>query len=58
MQTNFPRREAPSYSDSPTAWWHSASMLDREADLQLSLGRHVAAERLAERADALREVGR
>jgi hypothetical protein len=35
-----------------------ASQLDREADLQLALGRHLAAERLSRQAEELRESAR
>ena len=58
MPNEFPRREAPTLSPCLPPWWHSPSALDREADMQLALGRHIAAERLAERAAELREVGR
>ena len=35
-----------------------AAILDREADFELQLGHHLAAERLAHRAAELREPGR
>ncbi len=56
MQTDFTRYVAPTYPHARTPEWHSATWLNRQADLQLSLGRHVAAERLAERAAELREA--
>ncbi len=56
MHNDFQRHEAQTYPHARTVEWHSEAWLNRQADLQLSLGRHVAAERLAERAAELREA--
>ena len=56
MQTEVSRIVAHAYPHAFPSEWHSVSWLNRQADLQLSLGRHVAAERLAERAAELVEA--
>ena len=56
MHNDFPRYEAPTYSHARAPEWHSATWLSRQADAQLAMGRHVAAERLEARAAELREA--
>lgn len=56
MHNDFLRYAAHQYPRACTAEWHSATWLSRQADLQLAMGRHVAAERLAERAAELAEA--
>lgn len=56
MHNDFQRHEAQTYSYARAPEWHSVAWLNRQADLQLSMGRHIAAERLAERAAELREA--
>ena len=51
-----PRSDAPMNTYNYPACWRSATWLNRQADLQLAMGRHVAAERLAERAAELVEA--
>ncbi len=52
MHIESQRHPAPAYPESTRVL--TARFLDRQADLQLSLGRHVAAERLAELAAEMR----
>ncbi len=58
MHDGFPRHEAPTIPHHVLRLRQCAAAMDRTADLELARGRHAVAERLARRADELREAGR